>query len=426
MTVNRRFAISNSSMPGLAGLQLVGLGLRYGLQLLAAAAAGAAAYGRFAVVFAAATIASGLLSLGLRRNFLRHASVTENLFRTETGRFLIGSVYLVTVGLAGAIGVAAGLSPFADTLPYHTGAIVGFATIIALHEAFAEALRTAERQIFSFVCQHLVMPLMANLAILALWSASTGQVTESHLIAAVATGHGVAWLALQARLPSPARPSFAFLTRELRSSAPIALSDSARIISTQGPVILLSMAASANVVGQFALAVRIAALPAVVAQSLAWSSVPRISKKLACHRIAEASLLLRSLLKPLVAVAAATTALLVISTPFIEKILPGFDGVWGLLVILCLGMFVAASTGPVSLLLIGTGHQKFEAVTYSVAAITTLAAVPLLASNIGPTGVAAGVALIAAGQNLWQYVGLGQRTGMRLPGLTRLNAEWDG
>lgn len=392
---------------------LIGLGalLQFLLNWQIARRFGARQTGLFFLAFTLLTILSILARFGLDTALVRLAAPlfaqgkvgAVRAVRTTAIRFSLGVSALLAAALYAASGPLAA-SVFDDRgLAPHLRIValaIPFLSLALLNSELLRALRRVELSVFlKQILMYLVANLLLALSLARTTAAATAVFAASVLVGAV-TGEVLLRLRLRresraegAAAAAPAYP----LRRLLALSSPLLAVSLSGLVLQWADTLLLGVLADASAVGVYNVAMRVAQLLTFVLTSMNTLIAPQFSVLFQAGRLEELGDLFRR----------ATTAMLVLTAPplllllaFPRPVLALFGADFtagaGVLVVLALGQFVNAVTGPVGFLLAMTRFEGVLAATAAGTAALDLALNLLLIPRYGilGAGIATSVSLV--------------------------------
>jgi O-antigen/teichoic acid export membrane protein len=317
---------------------------------------------------------------------------------------LAAALYAASGPLAASVFNDRGLTPHLRIV----AAAIPFLSLAFLNSELLRALRRVELSVFlKQILMYLVANLLLALSLARSTTAATAIFAASVLVGAVA---GEVLLRLRLRRESRRADAGAAAPYPLRSL--LALSSPLLAVSLSGLVLqwtdtlLLGVLADARAVGVYSVAMRIAQLLTFVLASMNTLIAPQFSVLFQAGRLEELGELFRR----------ATVAMLVLTTPpllvlllFPRQVLGIFGAEFtagsGVLVVLALGQFVNAVTGPVGFLLAMTRYERVLATTSAWTAALDIALNLALIPRYGILGAGIATSVSLALKNLlltWQ------------------------
>ena len=395
-------------------VRVVGAGLGFGFSVALARVLGAHGLGIYHLSLTFALIASVVGRMGMDAAMLKfgaasHAHRNWNqlaaLHRMGIGVASLGCCLVATSTFLAADWVATsvyGDPAIANPLRLMSVALLPF----SLFNLYGELLKAGQHQALSSLIQGALLPLI-NLALLYVFASSvTGPTAACGLYLASCLLVFIAGRMLWRRSVPHARPAPAqpFRLRELLTTAmPMYASALADVVMTFSDVLILGIFATSAEVGIYTAAARTALLTRFVLLATSAVAAPRFA---ALHATHDAEGVARLAVRSTILSTLSTLPLLLVYVLFPERVLsvfgPQFAAGAPVLIVLTLGQFVNAATGPVGYLLNMSGLHRIQGhIGVAGAAITVglcFALIPLW----GPVGAAAANAIATAACNLWQ------------------------
>ena len=392
---------------------LLGLGaaLQFLLNWQIARRFGAHQTGLFFLAFTLLTILSILARFGLDTALVRLAAPlfaqgkvgevravrkTAILFSLGVSALLAAALYAASGPLAASVFSDPGLAPHLRIV----AAAIPFLSLALLNSELLRALRRIELSVFlKQILMYLVANLLLALSLARSTAAATAIFAASILVGAVA---GEVLLRVHLRRESRGEAAAAAaspypLRRLLALSSPLLAVSLSGLVLQWTDTLLLGVLADARAVGVYNVAMRIAQLLTFVLSSMNTLIAPQFSVLFQAGRLEELGELFRR----------ATVAMLVLTTPpllvlllFPRQILALFGAEFtagaGVLVVLAVGQFVNAVTGPVGFLLAMTRYERVLAATAAGTAVLDIALNLALIPRYGilGAGVATSVSLV--------------------------------
>ncbi len=406
-------------------VNVVGAAIALGAQASLTHALGADGYGVFATVFAWSGVLLLPAVLGFDASFLRFLPQYRIDGDWAHYRGLVrrgrSTVVLAGVGIGAlAVGVVALLRGWmAEGLAWTfvVGALV--IPVLALAHLQQAELRGLRRVVVAQFPLTLLRPsLLAGVTLGFFWLAgSVGGAPGAMGIHGVSVaGALLLGLVMLRRLrPEEARAvPPAYRTRTwLRVSGPLFLVSGMRVLLNHVDILVVGILVGTTEAGIYAIASRVARLMTFGLTAGNAMAAPVVSEAFVRGRHAELQRVSTFVSRLATASTLAIGLALVLSRSFSLGLFgPAFEAGGTVLLILAMGHFVNAITGPVGLLLNLTGHQDANARIHGV---VTLANVVLNVPAVivfGMTGAAVVTATLIAVQNLWTWIEVRRRLGI--------------
>ncbi len=396
------------------GVRVVGAGLGFGFSVALARVLGAHGLGIYHLSLTFALIASVVGRLGLDAAMLKFGATSHSqrdwsrlaaLHRMGMGVASLGCCVVAASSFLAADWVAThvyGDAAIASPLRLMSVALLPF----SLFNLYGELLKAGHHQALSSLIQGAALPLI-NLALLALFASSvTGPTAACGLYLAscllVCMAAHVLWRRSVPRAgPDAAQP---FRLRALLGTAmPMYASALADVVMTFSDVLILGIFATSAEVGIYTAAARTALLTRFVLLATSAVAAPRFA---ALHAANDADGVARLAVRSTILSTLSTLPLLLIYVLFPERVLsvfgPQFVAGAPVLLVLTLGQFVNAATGPVGYLLNMSGLHRIQGHIGVAGAVVTVGLCFALIPLWGPVGAAAANAIATAVCNLWQ------------------------
>ena len=393
-------------------VRVAGAGLGFAFNVALARALGADGLGVYHLSLTFALIASVVGRMGMDAAMLKfgatsHAAMDGRrlaaVHRMGMGTALLGCgiVAASTFLTADWLAVAVYSNPaVAAPLRLMSLALVPF----ALLNLYGELLKAGHHQALSSFVQGAALP-MVSLLLLFVFA---GQLKDASAAAAlylvvtllVCLSSHVLWRRTVPNAPSRATASLRF--RDLFGTAmPMYGSAIADVVMTFSDVLILGMFATATDVGIYTAAARTALLTRFLLLANSAVAAPRFA---ALHAANDKEGVARLAVRSTLLTTVSSVPLLLIFIVFPEKILslfgPQFEAGAQVLIILSVGQFVNAMTGPVGYLLNMSGFHRIEGRIAVVGALMTAGLCFALIPIWGPLGAAAANAIATATCNL--------------------------
>lgn len=412
-------------------VRLAGAGLGFAFNVALARLLGASGLGAYHLSLTFALIASILGRVGMDAGMLKFAATS---YAAADGRTLLavhrmgmgtvvlccGAVAACTYFGADWIAVTVYADPdIAAPLRFMTLALLPFSIL----NLYGELLKAGQHQALSSFIQGAALPLVSLLLLTVL----AGTVLDARSAASIYLASNIVVCAtsyfLWRRSVPPlntSMPSSVTYRSLIRTALPMYGSALADVVMTFSDVLILGLFASVNDVGIYTAAARTALLTRFLLLANSAVAAPRFAALHAANdRDGMAKLALRSTLLTTIS----SVPFLVIFILFPEKILsvfgPQFEAGAQVLIILSIGQFVNAATGPVGYLLNMSGLHRIEGRIAVVGALLTVGLCFALIPPWGILGAAAANAIATAGCNLLRVYFARSRMGilmLPLPG----------
>lgn len=376
-------------------LQVLSTGLAFVSTVLLGNMLGTDGYGTYAFAFALVNLLGVPARLGFDRLIVREVVVAKvqgewnrvrHLSRVSLGLVAIASI---VIGLA-AVGITALIDrPLVGVM----GASMLLLLMLSLNAIQSGTLRGLERVILSSVPETFLLPSLFIVGLLVLQAVghptaetSLGVNAGAALIVTIVTAV-VLQTVLRAHsggTGAPPSPASMF-----RAGLPLLAVGGVGIINRQADVIMLNAIAGADAAGEYAAAVRIAAVTSFVLMSVNYVLAPRFAalhaegKKADLQRLVSLSTIGVSVVSGLVA-----AGLALVGRPVLGLFGSGFVAAYWPLVALVAGAAVNALSGPVGNLLIMTGHERDVSRALGATALLNIALNGALIPLWGTTGAA--------------------------------------
>ena len=406
------------------GVRVLGAGVGFGFSVALARVLGADGLGLYHLSLTFALIASVVGRMGMDAAMLKfgatshaHANWSQlaAVHRMGMGIAATGCCIVATSTFFAADWVATsvyGDPALANPLRLMSVALLPF----SLFNLYGELLKAGQHQILSSLIQGAALPVI-NLALLYVFATQvTGATAACALYLASCLMVGIAGYVLWRRSVPRATPAATqpFRLRELLGTAmPMYASALADVVMTFSDVLILGIFATSAEVGIYTAAARTALLTRFVLLATSAVAAPRFA---ALHAAGDADGVARLAVRSTILSTLSTMPLLLIYILFPERVLavfgPQFVAGAPVLIVLTLGQFVNAATGPVGYLLNMSGLHRIQGhIGVAGAAITVglcFALIPLW----GAVGAAAANAIATAACNLWQVYVARSRLGI--------------
>ena len=387
---------------GAGSLRLIEAGLAFGTGIILARTLGAAQYGVYAVAMAIFAFVSVPMQFGIPQVLTRDvaSSVARHNLPSATCSIRLGRQMIV--GLSVGTLLIALLLLSIGWLPAEIDfsmllAITIFGLLVSHLRVSEAALRGFGEIVIGQTGSLLVRPLLVlgMLAAVVYWPLKVGIAAEEvvWLNAIAALGAAALFRVYLAKKIVPA--SRTHFTKEeiqsfFRSSLPMALTEGARIIQAQLPILIMGYVASFSATGSFRIAVSIATICSLPVALLNVSVAPAFSAHYARRRIDELRILSKwaaALMFSTIAVICAPLFLagealigIIFGNEYLDAVLP--------LHILCAGQLASAAFGSNASLLNMTGNEKIVSAAFIGSLLASVALSLFLIPAYGAIGAA--------------------------------------
>ena len=416
------------------GVRVVGAGLGFGFSVALARVLGAHGLGIYHLSLTFGLIASVVGRLGLDAAMLKFGATSHSqsrwsqlaaLHRMGMGVASVGCCVVATSTFLAADWVAThvyGDAAIANPLRLMSVALLPF----SLFNLYGELLKAGQHQALSSLIQGAALPLI-NLALLALFAsrvtgptAACALYLASCLVVCLA-GHVLWRRSVPRARPDPAQP---LKLRELLGTAmPMYASALADVVMTFSDVLILGIFATSAEVGIYTAAARTALLTRFVLLATSAVAAPRFA---ALHAANDADGVARLAVRSTILSTLSTLPLLGVYVLFPQQVLsifgPQFVAGAPVLLVLTLGQFVNAATGPVGYLLNMSGLHRIQGHIGVAGAVMTVGLCFALIPLWGMVGAAAANAIATAVCNLWQVYVAKSRLGVLMLPIPMLSA----
>ncbi len=393
-------------------VRLAGAGLGFAFNVALARVLGAGGLGVYHLSLTFALIASILGRIGMDAGMLKFAATSyataDGQTLTAVHRMGMGTAALCCGAVAACTYFAAdwiavtvyGDAHIAAPLRFMALALVPFSML----NLYGELLKAGQHQVLSSLIQGAALPFISLLLLAVL----AGTVSDARSAAAIYLTSNIVVCAvsyfLWRRSVPPidaAKPATVTYRALMRTALPMHGSALADVVMTFSDVLILGLFASVSDVGIYTAAARTALLTRFLLLANSAVAAPRFAALHAANdREGVAKLAVRSTLLTTIS----SVPLLLIFIVFPEKILsvfgPQFEAGAQVLIILSIGQFVNAATGPVGYLLNMSGYHRIEGRIAVVGALLTVGLCFALIPLWGILGAAAANAIATAGCNL--------------------------
>ena len=333
---------------------------------------------------------------GLMRGFIQRAQQAIAVF----------TVVLVAAAMTALYFLHDGLAPEKLESMAWGLLLVPLLSLAGLRNGMLKGLR---KVLLGQLPEQLIRPGMLFLALLVvIWGfpavdLSAAQVMMLQVVAATTALLVGAWIFRRVRPPEIITAEPRYQTRLwLVSVVPLGLTEALRQVNGQTDILLLGLMASDAEVGLFRVADQIAVLVLFGQQVISSVLAPHFAHM---HATGEHESLQRLMTASARVILALTFPVVLVLIIFGKPVLAGFFGsefeaAYGPLVILCLGQFLNASMGPVSLLLSMTGHERDMMTGMGISVVVNIMFNLILIPLYGMYGAAITTVLTLATWNL--------------------------
>jgi O-antigen/teichoic acid export membrane protein len=412
-------------------VRLAGAGLGFAFNVALARLLGAGGLGVYHLSLTFALIASILGRMGMDAGMLKFASTSYaaadgktlsavHRMGMSTAVLCCGAVAACTYFGADWIAVTVYADPhIAAPLRFMALALLPFSML----NLYGELLKAGQHQALSSLIQGAALPLVS----LVLLAGLAGTVRDARSAAAIYLASTVvvctaSYFFWRRSVPpvDTSKPASVTYRALIRTALPMHGSALADVVMTFSDVLILGLFASVSEVGIYTAAARTALLTRFLLLANSAVAAPRFAALHAANdHDGMAKLALRSTLLTTIS----SLPLLLIFIVFPEKILsvfgPQFEAGAQVLIILSLGQFVNAATGPVGYLLNMSGLHRIEGRIAVVGALLTVGLCFALIPLWGILGAAAANAIATAACNLLRVYFAKSRMGILMLPLPR-------
>ncbi len=393
-------------------VRVAGAGLGFAFNVALARVLGADGLGIYHLSLTFALIASTVGRMGMDPAMLKFGapSYAANDGRRVAAVHLMGmGTALVCCGIVAACTFVAAdwlaLTVYSDPAIAEPLRLMSLALVpFALLNLYGELLKAGHHQALSSLVQGAALP-MVSLLLLFLFAESIKDASAAATIYLVAStvvclASYVLWRRTLPSVGSSSTESIKF--RDLFVTAmPMYGSAIADVVMTFSDILILGMFATAADVGIYTAAARTALLTRFLLLANSAVAAPRFA---ALHAANDKEGLARLAVRSTLLTTVASVPLLLIFIVFPEQILslfgPQFEAGAQVLIVLSIGQFVNAATGPVGYLLNMSGYHRIEGRIAVVGALLTVGLCFALIPFWGIVGAAAANAIATASCNL--------------------------
>ena len=404
-------------------LQLGGAVLVYASQVLLARWLGASGFGDYAYASSWAQLLAVFGALGMPLCTLKFLPEYTAAHDWPHAKGALRAFRLIALGTGALLALAVALT-FAAVAPARVNVAVLTLGLIgvpffALKNVQMDAIRSLGDVTTAYALPYVVQPTLLMLGVGALYAAQGGELTALHgvlgmlaaLLIVVAVQAGALWRLLGARLRD-VRPAYA-LRAWLHTALPMVIVDGASVALSRVDILIVGVTLSAAQTGVYAAAARAAGLVSLVLYAVNAVVAPRIAPlyqqgdRRALQRLAALGTLLSLGLGGGMA-----AALIVFATPLLRVFGAEFVAGRDALIILALGHWINAASGPLADLLHLTAYQRTSgAIALGGVALTFTLSVALI-PRWGIQGAASATALAMLAQNAAMYVFVRRKLGV--------------
>ena len=393
-------------------VRVAGAGLGFAFNVALARVLGAEGLGTYHLALTFALIASVVGRMGMDAAMLKFGATSHatadggrltSVHRRGMGTALLGCGMVAACTFVAADWLAQ--TVYADPALAQPLRLMSLALLpFALLNLYAELLKAGQHQALSSLVQGAALPVV-NLLLLLVFAQQlndAGNASAMYLVATVlvcAASH-VLW---RRTLPSANRTTAGPIRfRELLGSAmPMYGSAMADVVMTFADVLILGMFVSAGEVGIYTAASRTALLTRFLLLANSSVAAPRFA---ALHAAKDTEGVARLAVRSTLLTTVSSVPLLLIFMIFPAQILslfgPQFEAGAQVLIVLTLGQFVNAATGPVGYLMNMSGYHRIEGRIAVAGALITVGLCFALIPLWGILGAAAANAIATAACNL--------------------------
>ncbi|MBE9137701.1 flippase [Nodosilinea sp. LEGE 07088] len=384
-------------------IQILGRGIGYFDQIILARWMGATDYGFYIYIISWATLVTTLPKLGQRGSVVRF--IPEFRIKEEPGRLKgvvqgsLGMTALVSVGLA-LIGTAIAFifESQGQTINLQATLIgIWVMPLMALVDLSMSILQGFRRMAAAFIPLTLVRPMLVLIGASSIyfWVQDGTPLSTTTVLCITFISFVVILLQLQWMIHREVRafvgdmPAIYEIRRLLRVSLPLLLATGFGTILVQSDIVMIGLIKGPEDVGFYNAAVRTAAIIGFLLTAVSAAVGPMIS---AAYAEGEPVKLQRLITKAnqilLIPSLAIVVAVIFLSEPLLRNFGPEFVSMRWVLIVLALGQFVKASSGPIGLLLDLTGHQDESARLRGMAACLNISLNLIGIYTLGALGAA--------------------------------------
>jgi O-antigen/teichoic acid export membrane protein len=200
----------------------------------------------------------------------------------------------------------------------------------------------------------------------------------------------------------------------LRVALPLLTINALAAIAQRADVIVVGLIKGATTAGVYAVAAKVALLATFALEALNTIVAPTLSRRFHAQEYEGVQSLARNAARVTLAFSLGATLILEIAGDKSLAIFgSGYSGGMTALQILLIGQIIAASTGPVTYLMVATGEQNLAAIAQAVStALFFISAIPLTAAW-GMVGTAVAVTLARSTINIWMMIAAQRRIHIR-------------
>ncbi len=391
---------------GAFGLRVCGLGLNFLLSLLLARLLGAGEYGSYAFAVSLAGLVGVPALMGMDKLLMRQSAIYVAQAEWGLLRGLLRRANQAALVLALGLGLVAGgvvwWTPhmIGITPPQTVWLALGLLPALSLTRLRQAVLRGLHQAARAQLPEMVTQPAVFVLLLLCLWRfgelapTATSALALNLLASTGAFIHGA--ILLRKAFPQPVRASsHAYRTDDwLRGALPLMALGCVQAFNAQIDLLLIGVLLSPEQTGLYAVALKGAALVAIVAEVVNTVLAPAVAS---LHASGESGRLQRMMARSTRSVFLLSLPAGLVLTVFAERFLAlfGAEFVGGAtaLAILSIGQVSCMTMGSAGLLLTMTGHERDTAGAFALGALSNLALILLFAPRWGINGVAFGKGL---------------------------------
>ena len=424
-------ALIPATMPGWGaqaartfGVNALGMGLGFALQLVLARALGVVEYGRYVYVITWVTIVSIACLLGYDTASLRF--VAEHRARGEDaaarGFMEQAQQYalMLSVALAALLFVLAlmadGGAVHAQLRSYAVGALLLPMTVLFhLHGYFLQALKRADEALALQLVMRPLLLISGCIALVVYLRPPDAFRALVLTLAATALVVGLEVWRVRRLAPATSAPvRDETLRRRWRGTArSLFLVTLAHQVLANGDVLVVGLVIGTSDAGVYAVAAKLAAIVSFATSSINFVLAPTIADLHARGRRGELQAAVNTATRAALGYAVPVLAVMLAGGGWLlSRFGPSFEQGYTALILLCLGQAAVAFNGAVGFLLTMTGHQDSALRVVSVTVLLMLVLASIFAHWWGIAGVAAAAAIaqgargIALGRCVHRHLGL--------------------
>ena len=405
-------------------IRVLGAGLGFAFNVALARALGADGLGVYYLSLTFTLIASVAGRLGMDATMLKFGATSHAerdwprlraVHRSGMATAVMGCGLIAAATFLAADWVAAAV--YSDPAIAHPLRLMSLALVpFSLLNLYGELLKAGQHQALSSFIQGAALPVVSLVLLLIFANAITSAGAASSLyLAATLLVCICAYVLWRRSVPHPdPGPAPSIGWREfLTTSMPMYGAAMADVVMTFSEVLILGMFVTSAEVGIYTAAARTALLTRFVLLATSSVAAPRFA---ALHAVKDSEGIARLARRSTILTTVTTLPLLLIFILVPQQILslfgPQFEAGASVLVVLTLGQFVNAATGPVGYLLNMSGLHRIEGRIAVAGAVMTVALCFALIPVWGVLGAAAANALATAACNLMRVCVAKSRLGI--------------